>query len=71
MSNLRNRIEFLSNGVTITNRATGNKEMSPNTSRILEYVKSHVSNALENGEPGEYYDIDVTVTKQKLKKPTS
>ncbi len=71
MANFRQRIEILTNGTTITNRLSGNKEMHPNSSKVIEYAKSFMAQMLENAEPGEYYDIDVTVTKQKNKKPTA
>lgn len=69
MAHLRQRIEILTNGTTITNRLTGNKEMHPNSSKVIDYSKSFIAQMLENAEPGEYYDIDVTVTKQKNAKP--
>lgn len=69
MANFKQRIEILTNGTTITNRATGNKEMHPNKAKIAEYAKSFVTEQIENGEPGEYYDVDIIITKQRNKSP--
>ena len=69
MAKFAQRIEVLTNGNVITNRQTGNKEMNPNRAKIAEYAKSFVTEQIENGEPGEYYDIEIIITKQRNKKP--
>lgn len=71
MANFKQRIEILTNGTTITNRQTGNKEMHPSKAKVAEYAKSFVTEQIENGEPGEYYDVDITITKQRNKKPAA
>ena len=70
MANFKHRIEIVTNGAVITNRLTGDKVMNPNASKVTEYAKTFVAEQIANGEPGEYYDIDIIVTKQKNKKPT-
>jgi hypothetical protein len=69
MAKFAQRIEIVGNGIVITNRQTGNKEMNPNRAKIAEYAKSFVTEQIENGEPGEYYDVDIIITKQRNKSP--
>lgn len=70
MKSLRLRLEQLLNGVTITNRSTGNKEMNYNSAKVTESVTQFITGAIADAEPGTYYDIDITVTKRALKKPS-
>ncbi len=69
MAKFAQRIEVLTNGNVITNRLNGNKEMHPNKAKIADYAKSFVTEQIENGEPGEYYDIEIIITKQRNKSP--
>ncbi len=70
MSQLKQRVEFLTNGITITNQFTGDKEASYNASKVGDNVKGFVQSEIGNAEPGEYYDVHVTITKQRNKKPS-
>lgn len=64
------RLEIVDNGVTITNRLTGNKAAFQNSSSLFGSVKQFIADSIEAGEPGMYYDIDTTITTQRNKKPT-
>lgn len=71
MAKFAQRIEVVTNGTIITNRLTGDKSMNPSKAKIAEYAKAFVTEAVEAGEPGEYFDIDIIVTKQRNKKPSA
>ena len=69
MKQLKLRIEQLLNGVTVTNRLTGDKTMGYNSTDTLNNAKQFIQDTIASAEPGEYYDVDITITKQRNKKP--
>ena len=69
MKTLKLRLEQLLNGVTTTNRETGDKTMAYNTGATLTEIKQFIQDKIGDAEPSNYYDIEITVTKQRNKKP--
>jgi len=69
MKQLKLRIEQLLNGVTTTNLLTGDKSMGHNATASIDSAKQFIQDIVSNAEPGEYYDIHITVSKQRNKKP--
>lgn len=63
--NLRLSVEFLQNGITVTNRATLQKSMNINASVVSNDIGLFIDRNLKNYEPGEVYDLDITITKKK------
>jgi hypothetical protein len=69
MADFRHRIEFVENGTLITNRATNQKTSQPNSAKAGQMAQTFITEAISEGEPGVYYDIDITVTKRRISKP--
>lgn len=69
MEKTAQQVEFLKNGTTITNLLTGDKEGSYNSAKSADNAKEFIIQQLANAEAGEYYDIHISVTKQRNKKP--
>ena len=71
MATFKKRVEFLGNGITIANMlpGTGEKESHYNSAKVSKDAADFVSESISNAEPGEYYDIHITVSKQRNKKP--
>lgn len=69
MKTLKLRLEQLLNGVTTTNRLTGDKGMAYNAGTTIDQAKQFIQDAIADAEPGMYYDIDISISKQRNKKP--
>ena len=69
MSQQKQRIEFLTNGITITNQLTGEKEASYNQAKVTQNASQFITEQMQGAEPGVYYDIHIVVTKQRNKSP--
>ena len=69
MAKLSLRIEITDNGAIIMNRATNQKTVNRSTAPALDLVKQFIADGMANEEPGQFFDLDVTVQPQRLRKP--
>lgn len=68
MAKLNLRVEITENGAIITNRATQQKTVNRSTAPAIELVKNFIQDAMANEEPGQYFDVDLSVQPQRIKK---
>ena len=68
MAKLNLRVEITENGAIITNRSTNQKTVNRSTAPAIDLVKNFIQDAMANEEPGQYFDVDLSVQPQRIKK---
>ena len=68
MAKLSLRVEITDNGAIITNRATNQKTVNRSTAPAIDIVKNFIADAMQNEEPGQYFDLDLNIQPQRIKK---
>ena len=71
MPKLKLRVEITANGAIITNRETNSKSVDRNTTPAIKLASDFMLNAISEGEPGQYFDLDVNVQPQRIKSVTA